>query len=246
MPLPRTLTPPRSLAAAEAFVPETWFGRWFLGTNTWFQSVLKVALLDLSRLIDGRARSYPVVVDAGCGQGASFRLLKILFRAKRLVGVDFDEGSLAIAKRRVAQERLDVDFLQSDCSAIDLPDASADLVLCHQAFHHLVRQEAALREWRRILKPGGLLLFSESTRAYIHSWVIRWLFAHPMDVQKTAGEYEDMLKRQGFVFEPQNVSYPYPWWSRPDFGLREALGLARGKRDKARETLVNIVARRGA
>jgi ubiquinone/menaquinone biosynthesis C-methylase UbiE len=228
------------------FVPETRFGRWFLGTETWFQSVLKVALLDLIRLIDDRKKSYPVVIDVGCGMGRSFRMLKILFRAHRLIGIDIEDDNLEIARRRAQSERLDVDFLRNDCASIDLPDGSADLLLCHQTFHHLVQQEKALREFRRILKPGGLLLFAESTKAYIHSWMIRLLFAHPMDVQRTADEYLAMVRAAGFEFDEHNVSWPYLWWSRPDLGIFERLGIPPREHGKRVETLVNVVARKPA
>ncbi|MFH7617782.1 SAM-dependent methyltransferase, partial [Pseudomonas syringae pv. tagetis] len=76
------------------------------------------------------------------------------------------------------------------------------------------------------LKPGGYLLFSESTEAYIDTWVIRWLFRHPMHVQKSAAQYLQMIRDQGFEFDPQHISYTYMWWSRArDFGLLEALKL---------------------
>jgi SAM-dependent methyltransferase len=226
------------------FVPETRFGHWFLGTETWFQSVLKVAIRDLHGLIDDRRKSYPTIVDVGCGKGRSFRMLKILFRATRLVGVDMEDANLEIARRRVQRERVPVDFLRNDCAAIDLPDASADVVFCHQTFHHLVQQEKSLSEFHRILKPDGLLLFSESTRAYIHSWIIRLLFAHPMHVQRTASEYLAMIQDHGFEFSPRNVSFPYLWWSRPDLGLWERLGFPPKERGKREETLVNLVAKK--
>ena len=117
-------------------------------------------------------------------------------------------------------------------------------MFCHQTFHHLVQQEKALSEFHRILKPDGLLLFSESTRAYIHSWLIRLLFAHPMDVQRTADEYLAMIKDVGFDFSPRNVSFPYLWWSRPDLGLLERLGIPPKARGEREETLVNLAARK--
>ena len=225
-----------------AYVPETRFGRWFLGTDTWFNFVLKAAILDLYAMTEQRLQRHPVIVDVGCGQGRSFRLLKIMFRATRLVGIEWDDENLAQAKRRADADRVDVDLLKGDCSSVDLPDGAADMVFCHQTFHHLVHQERSLSEFRRILKPGGLLLFSESTKAYIHSWIIRLLFAHPMDVQRTADEYVAMI--EGHAFEIAKVAYPYSWWSRPDFGVLERLGWRPKKHGERMETLVNVVARK--
>lgn len=226
------------------YVPETRFGAWFLGTDMWLHFVIKVAVLDLARLMGPRKRAYPVVVDVGCGRGQALRLLKMFFRPQRLVGVDMDGEALEIARRRVTRHRLEVELLESDCSKIDLPDASVDLVFCHQTLHHLVHQEKALDELHRILKPGGVLLLSESTREYIHSWVIKLLFAHPMDVQKTSDEYLALLRRHGFEFESANVSYPYLWWSRWDFGLLEALGVPPPRQGDREETLFNVAARK--
>jgi len=225
-------------------VPETRFGIWFLSTKVWVDRVLKVAIRDLERLIDNRRESYTVVVDVGCGQGRSLRLLKDAFHPQRLIGIEFDEENLRLARLRVKDDQTQTEFLQCDCAAIDLPDGVADLVFCHQTFHHLVQQDEALAEFNRILKTGGLLLFAESTKAYIHSWVIRWLFAHPMDVQRTADEYLTMIRAHGFQVEPKNISYPYLWWSRSDLGAFEFFGIRPKPTGQREETLVNLVARK--
>lgn len=229
-----------SLALSADFVPETRFGTWFLGTETWVTHVLKVAINDLYRLIDAPTHRYPVVVDVGCGQGRSFLLLQQKFSPEKMYGIECDEKNLATARARIAHDGVSVELLQNDCAAIDLPDNVADLVFCHQTFHHLVHQEQALREFYRILKPGGLLLFAESTRAYIHSWMIRLLFRHPMHVQRSADEYMQMIRTQGFKFEVYNVSLPYLWWSRSDLGLLEKVGIPPPQNRE--ETLVNLVA----
>lgn len=239
----------RALRPNPAFVPETAFGVWFLRTHTWEHHVLRVAIDDLKRLIDVPLPQAPVIVDVGCGQGISFRLLAQAFAPSRIVGVDCHEPSLTLAEqaaRRVRAEA-DIEVLHGDCAALPLPDASADIVFCHQTFHHLVEQSGALESFHRVLKPGGLLLFAESTDAYIKSWVIRLLFRHPMHVQKSADGYLDMLRAHGFSFTERNVSLPYLWWSRAkDFGLLERLGLHRPKPGKRRETLVNVAARKPA
>lgn len=231
---------------ASSYVEESGFGFWFLQSRVWEQHVLRVAVADLKRLIDAPLPSAAVLLDAGCGQGKSFRLLQQAFAPAQLIGLDADPQSLACSAREAERQGLSVRLLASDCAAIQLDDASVDMLFCHQTFHHLVEQQQALAEFWRVLKPGGLLLFAESTKFYIDTWVIRWLFRHPMQVQKSAEQYLDMLRDQGFEFSARNVSYPYLWWSRAkDFGLLERWGLRQpkppGQRD---ETLVNLAARK--
>jgi len=205
-----------------------------------------VAIDDLRGLFDSAPPSQPVLLDAGCGQGKSFEHLCRTFAPSRLLAVDADPQSLTTSRAEARQLGINIELIGSDCAALQVPDASVDLLFCHQTFHHLVEQEQALAEFYRVLKPGGYLLFAESTEAYIDTWVIRWLFRHPMHVQKSAGQYLQMLRDQGFEFGAQNVSYPYLWWSRAkDFGLLERLKLRQpapvGQRE---ETLVNVVARK--
>jgi ubiquinone/menaquinone biosynthesis C-methylase UbiE len=221
-------------------VPETRIGFWFLGTETWTDRVIRVALKDLVRLIPEPKNAYPVVLDVGCGQGKSFRPLVEHFAPQRLIGVDADERALECARREAGTEATPIELRLGDAAALGLADSSVDLVFCHQTFHHLVRQEQALREFYRVLKPGGVLLFAESTRAYIHSWIIRLLFRHPMHLQRSAEEYMAMLRQHGFRFGPRNVSLPYLWWSRPDLGAVEWLGF--GVPERREETLVNLAA----
>ena len=226
---------------AIAHVAESRFGIWFLGTATWTTHVLTRAIKDLERLIPDRRASYPVIVDVGCGWGRSFSLLKERFAPSQLIGIDVEPEMLGISARTIAAQGIEVQLKQGDSAAMPLADQSADMLFCHQTFHHLVHQHEALSEFHRVLKPGGILLFAESTRAYIHSWIIRLLFRHPMDVQRTAEEYIEMIRKAGFEIPDQSVSYPYLWWSRSDLGLLERLFRIR-PRAGHEETLINLVA----
>ncbi len=227
--------------AGADYVEESAFGTWFLATDTWYNQVLTVALDDLQRFLPAGA-TYPVVLDAGCGHGRSLRLLSERFRPERLIGVDADPRMPAWAGSVAAGLACAVDLRVSDASDTGLPAGSVDLVFCHQTLHHLVKQEAALAEFHRVLRPGGVLLLAESTRKYIHSWMIRLLFRHPMEVQRSAGEYLAMVRAAGFEVPESSISLPYLWWSRGDLGLGERLGI-RPPADRE-ETLLNLVAHR--
>ncbi|WP_460123196.1 class I SAM-dependent methyltransferase [Pseudomonas sp. H3_G09] len=231
---------------SDSYVEETRFGLWFLRSHTWQHHVLRVAINDLRGLFSEPLPEHPVLLDAGCGQGKSFGHLRQTFAPQRLIGVDADPHSLQLSAEEATRLDMPVELIGSDCATLNVADASVDLLFCHQTFHHLVEQEKALAEFYRVLKPGGYLLFAESTEAYIDTWVIRWLFRHPMQVQKSAAGYLQMIREQGFEFAERNVSYPYLWWSRSkDFGLLERLRLSKPKPFGEREeTLVNVVARK--
>ncbi|MDE2091755.1 MAG: class I SAM-dependent methyltransferase, partial [Gammaproteobacteria bacterium] len=215
----------------------------FLGTYTWERHVIQITLDDLVRLISAPREVYPVVLDVGCGQGRALHLLQSRFRPQRLIGLDAEDKALVRARKQAIKKGLNVDLLKGDCAAIALLDKSIDLIFCHQTFHHLIHQEKALKEFYRVLKPGGLLLFAESTCAYIQTLFIRMLFRHPMEAQRSADEYLSMIRAAGFIYEPQNVLLPYRWWSRTTIaGILELCRLRRvplpGQRE---ETLVYMV-----
>ena len=227
------------------YIPETAFGDWFLQTRTWDVHVLEVALRDLARLEPAPRASWPVVADVGCGWGGSLRKLLERFKPERLVGFDIaprmvEAASLEAAKLHTSSGQ-PVEVIRADSAALPLPDASVDLLFCHQTFHHLADQDRAIAEFFRVLKPGGRLLFAESTKRYIHSWIIRLLFRHPMEMQKTAAEYLALVRAAGFVVAESQVSYPFLWWSREDLGLMERALRIRPPAVRE-ETLINLVA----
>ena len=223
------------------FVQESRFGVWFLGTDIWANHVLKRAIEDLDHLISNRRPSYPVIADFGCGFGRSFEMLNDRFRPDRIIGIDFDREMLARSRQEAERHGLTIDLRKVSSSSLPLADQAVDMVFCHQTLHHVIDQREVLREFHRVLKHDGLLLFAESTRKYIHSWIIRLLFCHPLDNQWSAPEYLGMIRDAGFKICQGSVSYPYLWWSRSDFGLLENLFRVKPPLNRE-ETLVNLVA----
>lgn len=222
------------------WVRETRFGRWFLGTRIWLHYVLGRALSDLDSLLGRDRRCFRSILDAGCGQGQAFRLLEQHFHPDAILGVDVDPEMIQRAAGRTSSCACRVEARVGDLTALDLPDASFDMIFCHQTLHHVRDQERALRELHRVLEPGGVLLLAESCRRFIRSVPVRILFRHPMEAQRSAGEHLELLRAAGFDLGTGRVSTPSPWWSRPDLGLAEWLGRP-APRD-AEPTLVQVVA----
>lgn len=224
------------------WIKESAFGEWFLQTNTWANHVLKIALDELEILMVPRSEQYATILDVGVGFGHSLPMLDQRFQPRKIIGLDVDPAVPERNAHKAESCACDVEYITNNAASIDLPDASVDLIFCHQTFHHIVDQASAAKEFFRVLVPGGVLLFAESCKKYIHSLPIRLLFRHPMDVQKTDTQYLNLLEENGFIMRPENISRPYLWWSRMDLGLLEKLGKKPPK--EREETLIYVAAYR--
>ena len=242
-PLFKMITDDKQLGR-QYWVKESRFGDWFTTTDTWINRVLKIALDDLESLMMPRLDRYPTILDIGYGNGHSLLMLDRRFHPEKLIGLDVSPEASELAADKINACDSEVQILVNNAAAIELADDSVDMVLCHQTLHHVVDQVSAVREFYRVLKPGGVLLMAESCRKFIHSLPVRMFFRHPMNVQKTDSEYLQLLEDSGFDVRPECISRPYLWWSQVDFGLRELLG--KKNSENKEETLVNVVAYKSA
>ena len=100
-----------------------------------------------------------VIVDVGCGTGMGAAALKRTFRQAQVVALDLSAGMLAIAAGRSRLTR-PIRPLQADATALPLRRHSVDLVVSNLALPWISNPGRFLGHVLRVLKPGGLLLFS--------------------------------------------------------------------------------------
>jgi SAM-dependent methyltransferase len=96
------------------------------------------------------------VVDLGCGTGLLEGHLLPRVGDGLVVAIDFSAEMLALARARHGTQR--VDWLCRDVLDTGLGDASADVVLCFNAFPHFAAPSATAREAARWLRPGRPVL----------------------------------------------------------------------------------------
>jgi SAM-dependent methyltransferase len=94
-------------------------------------------------------------LDAACGTGRYSTYLAE--KGHSVIGVDQSEAMLDIARRKLAT----ADFRQGDLTALPLPDNSVNAVVCALALVHVPDLAPALREFARVLRPGGRLVISD-------------------------------------------------------------------------------------
>ena len=102
------------------------------------------------------------VLDYGCGPGGYvLPAARLVGESGRLYALDVTPLSIKMVKNIVAKNSLkNVETILSDC-ATGLPCESVDAVLMYDVFHDLEDPAAVLGEIHRVLKPNGVLSFSD-------------------------------------------------------------------------------------
>jgi 2-polyprenyl-3-methyl-5-hydroxy-6-metoxy-1,4-benzoquinol methylase len=96
------------------------------------------------------------VLDIASGEGYGANLLAGV--AKNVMGVDIDGPAIAHASKKYA--RANLTYLQGSAIQIPCESHSFDLVVSFETIEHIEEHDAMMRELKRVLKPGGLLLIS--------------------------------------------------------------------------------------
>jgi SAM-dependent methyltransferase len=95
------------------------------------------------------------VLDAGCGTGRYSTMLA--GRGHQVIGIDQSGAMLDIARKKLPS----ADFREGDLTALPLPDRSVDAVVCALTLVHVPHVARALREFARVMRPGGRLVISD-------------------------------------------------------------------------------------
>lgn len=95
--------------------------------------------------------------------GAGHTALAFALYVARVVATDLTAEMLAkTAELAAARGLTNVETKPADAEALPFDDASFDLVTCRLAFHHFPNPRQAIREFARVLKPGGVLGFTDN------------------------------------------------------------------------------------
>ena len=125
-----------------------------------------------------------VVVDVGCGTGRTTEALLKRYRRARTIGIDLALQPLRMGQRR-GDWRRRIRSVCGDAEALPLADACCDLLFSNLMLYWCPDPRAALAEFQRILRPGGVLMFAtlgqDTLKELRDSWVSIEPLAHTLD-----------------------------------------------------------------
>src|ERR1700687_5560276 len=158
--------------------PQLHFGDWALAQTDW--------------------SGVGAVIDVGCGNGAYLR--RLLGRLPRLFGIDLSRGmvvEIANAADAPARPALAV----ADVQALPLRERCADVVLAMHMLYHVPDIALAVRELRRVLRPGGVLLAATNGTRHLGE-----LFELLVRGAQRVGGAANVLDRSFMRFNAENGS----------------------------------------
>ncbi|KAJ5172967.1 methyltransferase-UbiE family protein [Penicillium capsulatum] len=109
------------------------------------------------------------ILDVGCGPGSITVDLAKKVPAGHVVGVEYVSDPLDGARALATSEGVsNVSFQVGDIHELPFPDNQFDVVHAHQVLQHIADPVQALKEMRRVVKPGGIVAVRESTSITVY------------------------------------------------------------------------------
>jgi SAM-dependent methyltransferase len=134
------------------------------------------------------------LLDVGCGPGTITVDLAARLDPARVTALEQTDSALGLARAEAEiQQRKNIDFVVGDVHDLDFPDDTFDVVHAHQVLQHVGDPVQALREMRRVCRPGGLVAARDSDYAAFTWYPLitqldRWLALYRAAAYANGGE----------------------------------------------------------
>jgi ubiquinone/menaquinone biosynthesis C-methylase UbiE len=114
------------------------------------------------------------VLDVGCGQGID--VANYAMAGARVTGLDLTPRHVELARAHLDALGLEAEIVEGDAERLPFANESFDRVSSNGVLHHTPDMPAALRELRRVLRPGGEARVIVYNRSSLHYWLTQVVF----------------------------------------------------------------------
>ncbi|HEY9142061.1 MAG TPA: class I SAM-dependent methyltransferase [Bryobacteraceae bacterium] len=123
----------------------------------WYEKVTRKDLQEYRRVAQRLRALLPNGGDAlEVAPGPGFLAIEMARGGQfRVTGLDISKTFVGIAQQNAAEAGVHAEFRQGNASQMPFPENSFDLLVCRAAFKNFAEPENAVREMRRVLRPGG-------------------------------------------------------------------------------------------
>ncbi|MEJ2098453.1 MAG: class I SAM-dependent methyltransferase [Desulfobacterales bacterium] len=182
----------------------TLFEKWFVNRNK--KAERNIARVR-QRLAELPSAAIKDVLELGCGIGSVASFLAETYPMK-VLGTDYDREQIQIARKR-HPENEHLTYQVEDASRLSFRNASFDLIISQNVFHHLPQWQTAVQEINRVLRPAGFLMWLDLT---LPKWVVR--FVQPLSKKHSLYCIEDVnsvFEKQGLkqTFDERRIHGPF-------------------------------------
>lgn len=133
------------------------------------------------------------VLDVGCADGTFSEVIFKRTQAQKLIGVDVLKKSVDYASKRF-KKNPQMEFLVADAEDLPFKNNQFEAVFCLETLEHILEPRKALSEMKRVLKPGGYLVFLVPTDSplfrvlwwiVLQTWGKHWQETHVNSFNET-------------------------------------------------------------
>jgi ubiquinone/menaquinone biosynthesis C-methylase UbiE len=138
------------------------------------------------------------VLDVACGTGIAARVAAPrVAPSGKVVGLDLNEGMLAVARARSAEEGSSIAWKQGDATALPFADAEFDVVLSQQGLQFVPDKARALAEMHRVVAPGGVIALAVFGAVNRFDGALAEALAEYVDALGDLGTLRPLLEKAG-------------------------------------------------
>lgn len=146
------------------------------------------------------------ILDLGCGDGFYLHLLSELGNYE-LTAIDNNSKAISLAKKYLGKARAkNIRFKKGDVCKLPFKDSSFDKMIASELLEHLDDESGALKEWLRVLKKGGVLVFTVPSSNYPFLWdPINWLLQHLFEKHIESGFWSGIWNEHERLYTPKEL-----------------------------------------